>query len=406
MAMSGHQGRASDGARRLLVFGFALTFLSGFGQTFFIGLFGAEIRATSGISDALFGTTYSAATLLAALCMVWAGALIDRLPLSRYVMASTVLVAAGCLLVVVANHVLWLGVALFLLRFAGQGLLAHTSVTSVARFAGGRRGRSLGLTQLGHPAGEAAFPPLAMVVAAALGWRSVWLLAAGLVVAAAPLLMRLGSGFRVSEEPAGPAGERAAVVVPVPPRRSMLRDRRFYLLVPTLLLPAFVITGLFFHQARLVADKGWPGPWIANLFVVFAAAQTLAMLGVGPLIDRLQARRLLPLYLLPLAIACVLVNATDQQWIGVPVMFGAGLTLGAAAAIVTSMWVEMYGVEGLGANRALGSSISVVGAGLAPAIFGWAIELGAAVDTILLGCAGLLAAAAALAFVVTRSAAR
>lgn len=403
-ARSGRQTAAP-----LLLFGFLLTFLSGFGQTFFIGLYGEELRQAATLSHRAFGAIYSVATLTSAGTMIWAGALLDRVRLPGYVIASALLLAGGYLLLPLAGNVAVLGLVLFLLRFGGQGLLPHTSVTSVARFAGRTRGRSLAISLLGHPAGEAALPPVAVFLAAALGWRSVWLLAAGLVLAAVPLLARLAAGLRRIDEadPEATAPQIAAASAAAPgapptavvdrSRRHLVRDVRFYLLVPSLLAPAFTITGVFFHQTDLVAEKGWPGPWFATLFIVFAAAQTTGMLGVGPLIDRLRARRLVPLYLVPLGVACVLINLSDHRLVAIPFMAGAGITMGSSTAIVTSMWVETWGARHLGANRALASSIGVLGAALAPAIFGGLIELGVSLDAILLGCAAFAGAAALLA---------
>jgi hypothetical protein len=46
----------------------------------------------------------------------------------------------------------------------------------------------------------------------------------------------------------------------------MLRDRRFYLIVPALIGPSFIVTGLFFHQVHLTEAKGWELSWFRHLF--------------------------------------------------------------------------------------------------------------------------------------------
>ena len=51
---------------RWLAAGFLLTFFSSFGQTFFIGLSGNDLRAAFGLSGGAFGALYMVATLASA----------------------------------------------------------------------------------------------------------------------------------------------------------------------------------------------------------------------------------------------------------------------------------------------------------------------------------------------------
>ena len=63
---------------RWLAAGALLTFMSGFGQTFFISIFAGEIRAEFGLSHGEWGAIYAMGTTASAVVMVWAGALADR----------------------------------------------------------------------------------------------------------------------------------------------------------------------------------------------------------------------------------------------------------------------------------------------------------------------------------------
>ena len=49
--------------RRFLAFGFLLTWFASFGHTFFISLFGADIRDAFGLTHGGFGTIYTVATV-------------------------------------------------------------------------------------------------------------------------------------------------------------------------------------------------------------------------------------------------------------------------------------------------------------------------------------------------------
>ena len=61
-----------------LATGALLSFLSSFGQTFFISVFAGEIRAEFGLSNGDWGLIYMAGTGASALAMVFAGGLADR----------------------------------------------------------------------------------------------------------------------------------------------------------------------------------------------------------------------------------------------------------------------------------------------------------------------------------------
>lgn len=93
----------------------------------------AELRTVAGLDTAAFGTLYAAATLAGAVCLYGTGALIDRTALPVYVAGPVLLLALGCGLMASADSVVALALGLFLLRFAGQGLMSHAAVISIAR---------------------------------------------------------------------------------------------------------------------------------------------------------------------------------------------------------------------------------------------------------------------------------
>ena len=83
---------------RLLLFGFVMTFGSSLGQTYFIGLFGGDIREDLQLTHGAFGAIYSAATLSSAIILLWTGSLIDRLELRHYAYLVVFGLCVGCLM--------------------------------------------------------------------------------------------------------------------------------------------------------------------------------------------------------------------------------------------------------------------------------------------------------------------
>lgn len=90
---------------RWLAAGFLLTLFSFFGQTFFIGLSGNELRARFDLTKGQFGLLYMVATLASALTLPWLGRTIDRMPGWKVARFTIPALAGACLLMVFAPHV-------------------------------------------------------------------------------------------------------------------------------------------------------------------------------------------------------------------------------------------------------------------------------------------------------------
>ena len=166
--------------KRFLAFGMLVALFSSFGQTYFIGLFSAEIRAAFALSHGDFGLIYSAGSLAAGVFLIWLGRYVDRLDLRLWIALLCVAAVAACIVMGLAPSVIILAVALFLLRLTCQSLLSHTYMTSMARYFDSGRGKAISIAMLGHPIGEAIFPLITVTLLAFLGWRDVWLVYAAI----------------------------------------------------------------------------------------------------------------------------------------------------------------------------------------------------------------------------------
>lgn len=386
---------------RLLGFGFLLTMFSSFGQTYYVSLFSAEFRDAFGLGHGGFGLVYSVATLASAVCLVWLGRKIDHMDLRWYAGLACAGLVVACFITSAVASAVWLTLAIFLLRLTCQGLMSHTAVTTMARYFEAERGRAVSVAQLGYAIGRAAFPVGAVLVVAAVGWRQTWMLT-GIVLAVVlvPAVLWLLRGQaerhrahvarlqRVSAD-AGAAARQWS-------RADVLRDPRFYLLMPLTLASSFITTGLVFHQVHLVAAKGWDLTWFVGSFVLFAIATTVAALIAGPVIDRHGAARLLPYFLLPMAASLVLLAYADHALVVPVYMIATGVSSGAAMTIAGTLWAEIYGVRHIGAIRAVTSALTVFASALSPVAMGWLLDAGVSIEAIALMCVGYIGAATAL----------
>lgn len=160
--------------RRMLSFGLSFTFFSSFGQTFLISLFVPYFLQEFQLSNAGFGSLYSAATLTSAAILPWLGKWIDHIPLRLYSTCVAIGLVVASFMVAISWHVGLLFVGLLLLRLSGQGLSSHTAQTAMAKFFDHERGKALSISNLGFPIGEAILPLGITALLTVLNWRMTW----------------------------------------------------------------------------------------------------------------------------------------------------------------------------------------------------------------------------------------
>ena len=344
--------------------------LSNYGQTFFIALYSAEIRTAFDLSNAGFGALYSAMTLLSAGVMVYSGRLIDEWSLSRFTVFVLLGLAAGCVVMGLANHIVWLAVALFMLRHFGQALSSHTGMTAIGRAYDANRGQAVSLIQLGYAGFEGFFPLMAVAMIAWLGWQQSWsVYAIILVLIAVPLqltLSRTGPQAVIDEAEQGD--------MPQADRRAVLRDKRFYMVLPLYIASPFLLTGMFFHQVQLADARGWDLAVLAAAFSLYAGLKIVTSLVTGPMVDRYSARRILPTMAIPLLLGLWLILLPDNIVGAVTTPFVymglLGVHLGMAGPVSGGLWPELFGTKNLGAIRSMTSPIMVASTAASPILFG------------------------------------
>ena len=373
---------------RWLAAGFLLAFSSSFGQTFFISLFSGQLRTELGLSHGEFGGVYTAATLASAATLIWLGRLADRMSVARIGVLTLLGLALTAVAMANVASALMLLFVLYGLRLFGQGMLYHISMTAMARWFTAFRGRAISIAALGMPAGEALFPILAVALVAALGWRQAWLAASlSLLFVAVPAILCLLKGTRrPSEEGFHGSREHQRAA----PRRhwsraEVLRDTTFYALMPGILAPSFIMTGIFFHQVHLVETKAWTLAWFAASYPIYAAATLVVSLIAGWAVDHWGAARLLPFYLMPMSAGVIVLALVDAHFAMAIFMLLAGCTAGAASTVLGALWVELYGTRHLGGIRALITAGMVFSSALAPGAMGWLIDLGVSLEAQFLG---------------------
>ncbi|WP_371808235.1 MFS transporter [Ruegeria sp. HKCCA5491] len=359
--------------------GVLLTFMSSFGQTFFISIFSGEIRAAFGLSHGAWGGLYSLGTTISAVVMIWAGGLTDIFRVRVLGPAVLAGLALAALAMAVNAWLALLPVVVFLLRLFGQGMSTHLAMVAMARWFTATRGKALAITSLGFSVGEALLPVTFVAAMAFLDWRWLWVIAACVTLLGIPALLRL---LRQERTPQSLSSEYSATGMEGRnwTRKEAIFHPLFWFMAPALLGPSAFITAFFFHQVHLAGSKGWQHIELVALFPIFTSVSMLSMFAGGWALDKWGTARIMPFYQLPMAVGFGIVGMTSSIGGATLALMFLALTVGANSTLPSAFWAEFYGTRHIGAIKAMATAVMVLGSAIGPGLTGVMIDLGVPLD--------------------------
>ncbi|MEM9171124.1 MAG: MFS transporter [Pseudomonadota bacterium] len=371
---------------RWIAGGFLLTFCSSFGQTYFIAGSVAEWQHKFDLSHGQFGRLYMLATLASACCFPFVGRVLDIMSARRAVLIFMPLLALATVLAGVAATVPILVLALFALRLCGQGMMTHIAITTTARSFAAQRGRAMSLVVLGHQGGEILLPLTFALIAASMHFSVGWYASAVFLICIGVPLTAWAYGSE--RDPAGsdPTNEDAQDMRHWT-RAEVLRDPIFYCLLLGVLAPAFIGTTIFYHSDYMTELMDWPPTLFASSLAVMAVTTVIVALLFGPLIDRFGSVRLLPVFLVPLTLACIVLSGAGAPWTLFLAIGFVGVSYGVSSTLLGSLWPEVYGTQHLGAIRSIVVAAMVLSTAMGPGITGTLIDAGIALPQQMSGMA-------------------
>lgn len=370
-----------------LATGALLAFLSSFGQTFFISIFGGEIRAQFDLTNGDWGLIYMVGTGMSAVSMVFAGGLADRFRVRVLGLVVVALLALACLAMAFNPWAAALPFVIFALRFTGQGMTSHVATVAMVRWFVAARGRALAVATMGFMAAEALMPLTFVWLKQHIEWHHLWVGAALFCLACLPVLHRL---LRLERTPQSAAETSATLGMNGQhwTRAMALRHPLFWALTPAMMFfPAFG-TAFWFHQVHFAEIKGWDHLSLVALFPLGTLTFGLFTVLYGWAIDRFGAARLLPIYLAPLILAFALHGfAPSIMWTAAGIVL-MGMASGGQATIPNAVWAEFYGTQHIGSIKAAVAAVMVLGSAIGPGLTGWLIDAGIGLETQLYVIAG------------------
>ena len=375
---------------KIIIFGFVFTFFSSVGQSFFIGLFNSSIREELNISHGEFGTVYGIATLCSSLILIWLGKKIDELKLFNYSFLVVIFLGFSALFFSFVNGIVFLAIGIFFLRLSGQGLMAHTASVAIGRFFDRSRGKALSYVWIGMSLGEFLLPVIIVYFLTLIYWRNVWQGVGIIILLTLPIFTYLtirGINIFSRENSNRHNTSKNAEVIKSWTRKEVLKDLKFYSILPAMLASSFIITGIVINQTFIVVSKDWEKFAIAKSFMIYSILTVATLFLSGFLVDKFTSRKIFPLLNFPLLLSLVILIFFNHPISAYVFMGFMGMSNGLTNVLMSSFWAEIYGVHYLGSIKALTGSMMVFSTALAAVVFGTLIDLGYSIENIAFLCA-------------------
>ncbi|MDB3919435.1 MFS transporter [Candidatus Pelagibacter sp.] len=367
---------------KVILFGFIFTFFSSFGQSYFLGLFNSSIREALSITHGQFGSIYASATLCSSILLIWVGKKIDDVNIFKFAFFVTILLSFACFFFSRVTSVFLLFIAIFLMRFSGQGMMSHTASTTISRYFTKTRGRALSISWFGLSSAEFIMPVLMVYLLTIIDWQNLWLIFSISVLIILPIVsFLLIKNLNLDSREANDENIKH-VEIKQWRRRDVLKDYRFYIISSNMLAMPWIFTGFAVFQSFVQTSKGW-GPYvIAQSFMSYSIFSVLTLFLSGFLIDKFTSRKLLIYMNIPLLLSVIVLFLFDTPITAFLFLGLVGISNGFANILGSSTWAELYGVKYLGSIKALTTALMVFATAFGTALFGYLIDIGFTVGDI------------------------
>ena len=362
-----------------LSYGWVLTFLSSFGQTYLISLYVIHITKTFEITEGYFGAIYAICTVLSSIIMLSIGHTVDHISVKKVSFFTILLLALCCILMGFSYHIAFVFLAMIGLRLSGQGMLSHISFTILSKYYDKDRGKALSFSTLGFSVGEAILPILIVSIIGIFDWR-IAMIGSGVLLLLYLIRLKFTdlSHFNKQLDNFRPSSKALFKDF-----FEIIKDKRFLIIMPTSFILSYTATAVIFYQYVFVAQKQWSVTLYAAFFTVYAVTRFFFSLFGGVWVDRFTAKTLFRFYLIPIVLG-LLSFAFINSIIGALIfLILMGITVGMAGTIKTSILAEVYGIKKLGTIRSLFMMFMVLSTALGPLVVGMMIDNGLGIDIIM-----------------------
>ena len=370
---------------KVIIFGFIFTFFSSFGQSFFLGLFNSSIRDALSITQGQFGSIYATATLLSSFLLIWVGKKIDDINIFKFAFFVVLLLSFSSFFFSKISSITFLFIAIFLMRFSGQGMMSHTATTTISRYFTQSRGKALSTCWFGLSTAEFILPILIVYLLTITKWQNIWIYISILIIIFLPLTsFFLIKNLNLNSREETNNDKIKEKNIKQWKRTEVLKDYRFYIICLNMLAMPWIATGVFVYQSFITESKQWGTFVIAQSFMSYSVLSVITLLASGFLIDKFTSRKLLIYMNIPLMLSTIVLFYFDTSISAFLFLGLIGISNGLANVLGSSTWAEIYGVKYIGSIKALTTALMVFSTAFGTALFGFLIDKGISIEQIAL----------------------
>ncbi|HEX6439664.1 MAG TPA: MFS transporter [Candidatus Binatia bacterium] len=358
-----------------------------------LSIFLKPITAELGVSRGAFSLIRTFEIGIAAIIVPLLGPWVDRHGGRGIIVIGVLMEGAGLLLSSIVQTFWQFVLVRCSLVIAGEALLGSLVINvTIAQWFVRKRGRAMGIANLGTGIAKLAIPLIAAWLFVLIGWRGTWAVfgtvAPLLVVAPALIFIRRrpeDMGLRPDGEPprerfeaVPPTGQRSSNAQPrraygeiVWNRSDVLRLPVFWLLVVTFGIVSVGIAGLNLHIFSYVTDIGYSPLIAASFMSTIALTQLGSTLVWGVLADKFDLRKVSSIQFLIQGAGLVTVIASiDIRFVYLGFfLYGTGLA--GSFVLREVIWANFFGRVSLGKVRGLSLFFSHLFAASGAPFFGF-----------------------------------
>ena len=272
-------------------------------------------------------------------------------------------------------------------RMIAVGILGLVIVVSVSNWFYRKRGRAMGIAQLGSRIGTAVLPPAVQIMIWRLGWRLAWF-GLGLVViilAAVPSLLFLKRrpedigllpdgdptdelpNDRTSPEVIQKSDLKTATDKTIWSRKQVFRTRTFWQLSVSFSLILFCGAGTNFHLFPFFTDQGLSSGIAVTLISTISICGALGGIMNGFLAEKYSPKRLLAFNVVLMGFLFLsifrMVDSTSLIFLFAVIW---GVIRGGVLPLMPLIWVEFYGSRSAGTVMGQGGPFRMTANAIGP----------------------------------------
>ena len=358
-----------------------------------LSIFLKPITDELGVSRGAFSLIRTFEIGVAALIVPLLGTWIDRHGGRGVLVLGVLMEAAGMLLSSLVQSFWQFVIVRCSLVIAGEALLGSLVINvTIAQWFVRRRGRAMGIANLGTGIAKLGIPIAAAWLFVLVGWRSTWaifgIVAPLLVVAPALLFMRrkpedmglcpdgdpplLAADAAMAATTARSAQQTSKPSVEATWTRSQaIRLPAFWVLVVTFGIASIGIAGLNLHIFSYVTDIGYSPLVAASFMSTIALTQLASSLVWGALADRFDIRKVSCVQFLIQGAGLIITISSQEIYLTYIGFFLYGTGLAGSFVLREVIWANFFGRASLGTVRGLSMFFSHLFAASGAPFFGF-----------------------------------